>query len=91
MIKNIKVNLNDEAKRISIIGFHKGIVCALESLKGDLSNWIKDVQDGKKPLGSILVKYDALLKEQKKVLEKELNKNKIMRWWEGSTERVSLK
>ena len=66
MIKNIRVNLNDEAKRMVSIGFHKGIVGALESLRGDLSCWIKDVEDGKKPLWSILVKYDALLKEQQK-------------------------
>lgn len=62
----------------------------MESLRGDLSCWIKDVEDGKKPLWSILVKYDALLKEQQKVLKKELKKNKIMKWWEGSTERVGI-
>lgn len=28
MIKNIRVNLNDEAKRMVSIGFHKGIVGA---------------------------------------------------------------
>ena len=91
MIKKVTVNLQKEAIKLVDIGFHKGVCGALESIRKDLIEWIKDVENGKKPAKSILKRFDVVLKEQQKELKKFLKGNKIVQWWTPEQKEFEIK